>query len=57
MAVMPGGSTLVGRHVRLTFHVPGGGAWSLHYATTRPGYLSNERAVSVVAGTVFFRRR
>jgi hypothetical protein len=45
-----------GRHLRLTFQVPAGGAWSLHYGTTRPGYLSNERAVSVVAGAVMFRK-
>jgi hypothetical protein len=44
-----------GQHMRLGFHVPSGGAWSLHFSTTRPGYLSNERAVSVVAGTLRFR--
>ncbi len=45
-----------GRHLRLTFRVPAGGAWSLHYGTTRPGYLSNDRAVSVVADSVRFRQ-
>jgi hypothetical protein len=44
-----------GRHVALTFDVPAG-VWSLHYSTTRPGYLSNQRAVSVVAGHLGFRR-
>jgi hypothetical protein len=44
-----------GAQVRLAFQVPASGAWSLHYGTTRPGYLSNERALSVVAGAVSFR--
>jgi len=44
-----------GTHLLLTFLVPGKGAWSLHYGTSRPGYLSNERAVSVVADTLRFR--
>jgi hypothetical protein len=44
-----------GRHVALTFDVPAG-VWSLHYSTTRPGYLSNQRAVSVVASHLGFRR-
>lgn len=46
-----------GGHMKLLFHVPGKGAWSLHFSTARPGYLSNERAVSVVAGSVSFSGR
>jgi hypothetical protein len=43
-----------GRRVPLRFHVPGGGPWSLHFSSSRPGYLG-ERAVSVVAERVSFR--
>ena len=43
--------------VRLTFRVPARSPWSLHYSTTRPGYLSNERAVSVVARSLSFSKR
>ena len=46
-----------GQHMLLSFRVPAGGVWSLHFSTTRPGYLSNERAVSVVAGSVRFHER
>jgi hypothetical protein len=44
-----------GQRLRLTFAVPRQGPWSLHFSTTKPGYLGNERAVSVVADTVRFR--
>jgi hypothetical protein len=44
-----------GEHVQLTFRVPGNGPWSLHFSTTRPGYLGSERSVSVVADAVRFR--
>jgi hypothetical protein len=44
-----------GEHLKLTFRVPGSGPWSLHFSTTKPGYLGNERAVSVIAGSVRFR--
>jgi hypothetical protein len=44
-----------GEHLKLTFAVPHPGPWSLHFATPKPGYLSNERAVSVIANTVDFR--
>jgi hypothetical protein len=40
-----------GRRVALDFRVPGGGAWSLHFKTTKHGYLG-ERAVSVRAPVV-----
>jgi len=46
-----------GQHMLLSFRVPARGVWSLHFSTTRPGYLSNERAVSVVAGSVRFHER
>jgi hypothetical protein len=45
-----------GGRVTLTFQVPAGGAWNLHFKTTKPGYLG-ERAVSVIARTVTFRPR
>jgi hypothetical protein len=45
-----------GRRVRLSFRVPAGGAWSLHFRSTRPGYVG-DRAVSVVADSVRFRER
>jgi hypothetical protein len=44
-----------GHRVALRFNVPGGGPWSLHYSTNRPGYLG-DRAVSVMAPAVSFRR-
>ena len=44
--VRPGGD------VRVAFPVSGGGAWSLHYASTRSAYLGDNRAVSVVAPTI-----
>ena len=40
--------------LQLRFQVPANGAWSLHFSTTKPGYLGNERSVSVVADTVHF---
>jgi hypothetical protein len=43
-----------GQRVPLRFHVPGRGAWSLHFNSTRPGYVG-DRAVSVVAEQVSFR--
>jgi hypothetical protein len=43
-----------GQRVPLRFDVPGGGAWSLHFNSTRPGYLG-ERAVSVIADRVRLR--
>ena len=43
-----------GQRIALRFHVPGGGAWSLHFASDRPGYLG-ERAVSVMADRVRLR--
>jgi len=43
-----------GQRVPLSFRVPAGGAWSLHFETKRPGYLG-ERSVSVVAETVRLR--
>jgi hypothetical protein len=43
-----------GRRVALDFRVPGGGAWSLHFKTTKHGYLG-ERAVSVRAPVVRVR--
>jgi Dolichyl-phosphate-mannose-protein mannosyltransferase len=43
-----------GQRVPLRFDVPGGGAWSLHFNSTRPGYLG-ERAVSVIAERVRLR--
>jgi len=42
-----------GRRVRLRFHVPAGGAWSVHFSSSRPGYLG-DRAVSVIAEKVVF---
>jgi hypothetical protein len=40
-----------GESVPLSFEVPSGGAWSLHYNSSRPGFLG-DRAVSVVATKV-----
>jgi hypothetical protein len=42
-----------GRRVPLTFHVPHGGAWSLHFASSKQGYLG-DRAVSVRAPVLHF---
>ena len=43
-----------GERIPLSFHVPAGGAWTLHFSSARPGYLG-ERAVSVRAERVSFR--
>jgi hypothetical protein len=43
-----------GHSMRLTFSVPAGGAWSLHFRSAKQGFLG-ERAVSVQAPTVSFR--
>ena len=45
-----------GRRIPLSFQVPAGGAWSLHYRSARPGYLG-DRAVSVRAERVRFSPR
>jgi hypothetical protein len=42
-----------GQRIPLSFHVPAGGAWTLHFSSARPGYLG-ERAVSVRAERVSF---
>jgi hypothetical protein len=42
-----------GQRIALSFPVPAGGAWSLHFSSARPGYLG-ERAVSVRAERVSF---
>jgi hypothetical protein len=42
-----------GRRLTLTFHVPGGGPWNLHFRTSKPGYLG-DRPVSVLAKRVTF---
>jgi hypothetical protein len=43
-----------GQRSTLTFRVPAGGAWNLHFRTTKPGYLG-DRPVSVIAKRVTFR--
>jgi hypothetical protein len=43
-----------GQRIPLTFRVPRGGAWSLHFRSSRQGYLG-ERAVSVIAQKLRFR--
>ena len=43
-----------GKRTTLRFHVPGGGAWSLHYRSRTQGYIA-DRAVSVLAPVVSFR--
>jgi hypothetical protein len=43
-----------GQRIPLSFSVPAGGAWSLHFSSPRPGYLG-ERAVSVRAERLSFR--
>jgi hypothetical protein len=43
-----------GQSIPLSFRVPAGGPWSLHFSSARPGYLG-ERAVSVRAERISFR--
>ena len=43
-----------GQRVPLTFRVPGGRAWSLHFSSSRPGYVG-DRSVSVRAESVRLR--
>jgi hypothetical protein len=43
-----------GQRIPLSFRVPPGGAWSLHFTSARPGYFG-DRAVSVRAERVRFR--
>ena len=43
-----------GKRVSLDFHVPRGGAWNLHFQSSRQGYLG-DRPVSVRAPVVSFR--
>lgn len=43
-----------GQRVPLTFSVPGGRAWSLHFSSTKTGYIG-ERSVSVRADSVKLR--
>lgn len=43
-----------GSRIPLSFRVPAGGAWSLRFASSRPGYLG-DRAVSVIAQKLRFR--
>ena len=45
-----------GQRIPLRFDVPAGGAWSLHFNSSRPGYLG-DRAVSVIAERVRFSNR
>jgi hypothetical protein len=42
-----------GKRLTLRFHVPGGGAWSLHFRSKQQGYIA-DRAVSVLAPVVQF---
>jgi hypothetical protein len=42
------------QRIPLSFRVPAGGVWSLHFSSARPGYLG-DRAVSVRAERVEFR--
>jgi hypothetical protein len=42
-----------GKRLTLRFHVPGGGAWSLHFRSKKQGYIA-DRAVSVLAPVVRF---
>ena len=44
-----------GQRVPLRFDVPSGGVWSLHFRSSRPGYLG-DRAVSVRADSLRFKR-
>jgi len=43
-----------GQRIPLRFRVPNGGAWSLHFSSSRPGYLG-DRAVSVLAPSLTLR--
>jgi hypothetical protein len=43
-----------GQRISLSFRVPARGAWSLHFKSTRPGYIG-DRAVSVLAERLRFR--
>src|SRR4051812_47327851 len=43
-----------GRRVPLHFHVPGGNVWTLHFSSTKQGYLG-ERSVTALAPVVRFR--
>ena len=43
-----------GRRIPLSFHVPGGGPWSLHFRSNKQGYVG-ERTVSALAPVVRFR--
>jgi hypothetical protein len=43
-----------GQRIQLSFRVPAGGPWSLHFSSARPGFLG-DRAVSVRADRVRFR--
>jgi hypothetical protein len=43
-----------GKRTTLRFHVPGTGAWSLHFQSKSHGYIA-DRAVSVLAPVVSFR--
>lgn len=43
-----------GERIPLSFRVPTGGAWSLHFQASRPGYVG-DRAVSVLAETIRLR--
>jgi hypothetical protein len=45
-----------GKRTTLRFHVPGGGAWSLHFKSKTNGYIA-DRAVSVLAPVVVFRAK
>jgi len=43
-----------GQRIPLSFRVPAGGVWSLHFNSARPGYFG-DRAVSVLAERLRFR--
>ena len=43
-----------GERIPLRFSVPAGGPWSLHFSSTKQGYLG-DRAVTVLAPVVRFR--
>ena len=45
-----------GRQLTLRFHVPGGGPWSLHFKSSKQGYLG-DRAVSARAPLVHLRAK
>ena len=42
------------RSITVTVPVHGGGPWTLHYRTSRPGYLNDGRTISVRAATPVF---